>query len=214
MIELREMKYSQLSQKELEQLFKLRKKTFKDRLNWEVTCIGDQEKDKYDDINATYIIGMCRNEIVCGARLISMNKPNMIRDQVFQSFFDKKITIKNELIEVSRFFIDKEKMKSLKIEGYPLTLFMFIAMINHARNELAESMCAIVSAPMYAILHKTGWPAEIVQSGMSEKYKTIHYVTLPIDEKSTSRLYKSEAQLTQSPVWSNVKESAFEIYNV
>lgn len=214
MVELREMKYSQLSQKELEQLFQLRKKSFKDRLNWEVTCIGNLEKDKYDNINATYIIGRYRKEIVCGARLISMNKPNMVRDRVFQSYFDKKIDINNNLIEVSRFFIDKEKIKSLKIDGYPLTCFMFISMINHARNELAESMCAIVSTPMYTILHRVGWPAKIVQSGISEKDKTIHYVTLPIDVKSTSRLYKSEVQLIQSRIFSNVKEPAFDKHHV
>lgn len=64
MIELKVVKYSQLHKKQLNQPLKLRKKIFKDRLNWEVTCIGDMEMDKYDDINATYIIGVSRNEIL------------------------------------------------------------------------------------------------------------------------------------------------------
>ena len=206
MIELREVKYSQLSQKELDQLFRLRKKTFKDRLNWEVPCVGELEKDRYDDIHATYIIGLFHSDIVCGARLININTPNMIRDRVFQSYFDHEIAINRNSIEVSRFFIDKEKINSLKIIDYPLSSLMFIFMINHARNELAENMCAIVSSPMYTILHKVGWPAKIIQSGISEKRKTIHYVTLPIDFKSTSQLYKNEVKLINPPpAFSNVK---------
>jgi len=213
MIELKVVKYSQLHKKELNQLFKLRKKTFKDRLNWEVACIGDMEMDKYDNINATYIIGVSRNEIFCGARLIHMSKPNMTRDQIFKSYFDKEIIINNDLIEVSRFFIDKDKIKSLLIEGSPLASLMFISMINHARNELAKSMCAIVSTPMYAILHRAGWNAKIIQSGVSEKHETIHYVTLPIDEENTSRLYEREVKLIQSSVRSNTKEPVL-IYNI
>jgi acyl homoserine lactone synthase len=205
-IELREVKYSQLSQKELDQLFRLRKKTFKERLNWEVPCVGELEKDRYDDIHATYIIGLFRSDIVCGVRLINMNSHNMIRDRVFQSYFDHEISINSNSIEVSRLFIDKEKINSLKISGYPLSSLMFIFMINHARNELAENMCAIVSAPMYTILHKVGWPAKIVQSGMSEKRKVIHYVTLPIDLKSTSRLYRNEIYLIKSSALTNVKK--------
>lgn len=40
------------------ELFRLRRKTFRDRLDWKVECVEDMEKDQFDNPNTTYLLGM------------------------------------------------------------------------------------------------------------------------------------------------------------
>lgn len=198
MVNFMEVKYSKLTRNELNYLFFLRKETFKDRLNWEVECTGGLEMDKYDNPNATYIIGTYRGEIVCGARLIKMNKPNMIRDNTFKRFFNDNLIYNDNTIELSRFFIDKKAREDLGLKNYPLTPLMFINIINHSINEHADSLCAVVSRPAYIILIRSGWSVRILQSGISEKNEDVYYITLPLDEKSTSKLNSTIRQVQRN----------------
>lgn len=57
MMEFMDFQYSQLTQKDLKNLYHLRKLTFKDRLNWQVHCQRGMEFDEYDGADAVYLIG-------------------------------------------------------------------------------------------------------------------------------------------------------------
>ncbi|WP_042836014.1 acyl-homoserine-lactone synthase, partial [Yersinia pestis] len=47
MLEIFDVRYDELTDIRSEDLYKLRKKTFKDRLNWEVNCSNGMEFDEY-----------------------------------------------------------------------------------------------------------------------------------------------------------------------
>lgn len=50
-------KYIKLAEKSKNDLFFLRKRSFKDRLNWSVICKNNQEFDEYDNRNVDYFLG-------------------------------------------------------------------------------------------------------------------------------------------------------------
>lgn len=64
MIQLYDIPYLSLKENEAYALFHLRKKVFKDRLEWAVKCSGDKEIDEYDTDNATYLIGKYYSNII------------------------------------------------------------------------------------------------------------------------------------------------------
>lgn len=78
MLKLFNVNFNNMPEKKLDEIFSLRKITFKDRLDWKVTCIDGKESDQYDDENTNYILGTIDNTIVCSVRFIEMKYPTMI----------------------------------------------------------------------------------------------------------------------------------------
>ncbi|WP_264299650.1 acyl-homoserine-lactone synthase [Enterobacter asburiae] len=68
------------------ELFRLRRKTFRDRLDWKVECVEDMEKDRFDNPNTTYLLGMYEGQLLCGARFINSTHPTMISEIFLQLF--------------------------------------------------------------------------------------------------------------------------------
>ena len=85
------------------ELFRLRRKTFRDRLDWKVECVEDMEKDQFDNPNTTYLLGMYEGELLCGARFINATHPTMI-SEIFHNYFDNPIIFPADVpcCEVSR----------------------------------------------------------------------------------------------------------------
>ncbi len=54
MLKVFNVNFDRMSENKLDEIFTLRKITFKDRLDWKVTCIDGKESDQYDDENTNY----------------------------------------------------------------------------------------------------------------------------------------------------------------
>ncbi|MEG3132594.1 acyl-homoserine-lactone synthase [Rouxiella sp. T17] len=181
MIEFKAINYRDLTNETSTEIYSLRKKVFKDRLNWQVKCTEDMEFDEYDNENTTYIMGVCEEEVACSLRLIETKFPTMIMG-TFLSFFNNITLPTGHFIEASRFFVDKTKIKELNISKEPVTTMLYLTVINYAIENKYEGIYAIVSHSMMMIIKKSGWQISVVEKGISEKRQRVYLIFLPTDK--------------------------------
>lgn len=174
--------YSSLERQKTEEIFKLRKNVFKDRLKWAVQCPNGMESDEFDNKNTKYIYGVNNGEILCGSRVIEMKSENMLL-KVFSSFFEKVELPEGNYIESTRFFVEKQRVKVLG-RGFPLTKILFMSLINYARQNRYDGIIAVASHPMMQIIKHSGWKVTILETGKSEKDEPVYLVLGHVDEGS------------------------------
>lgn len=187
MLDLLDVKYRFLTELKSNELFTLRKKVFKDRLNWMVSSENNMEFDEYDNHRTSYIFGVCHERCVCSLRFIEIKYPNMITG-TFKSWFDNIELPDGNYVEASRLFIDKERVSALELRQQPVSALLFLSMINYARHYKYEGIYAVVSNPMYRIFRKSGWDISVVKQGVSEKQESIWLIFMPIDDDNQRTL--------------------------
>ncbi|KGA32765.1 acyl-homoserine-lactone synthase CarI [Pectobacterium brasiliense] len=187
MLEIFDVNHTLLSETKSEELFTLRKETFKDRLNWAVQCTDGMEFDQYDNNNTTYLFGIKDNTVICSLRFIETKYPNMITGTFFPYF--KEINIpEGNYLESSRFFVDKSRAKDILGNEYPISSMLFLSMINYSRDKGYDGIYTIVSHPMLTILKRSGWGIRVVEQGLSEKEERVYLVFLPVDDENQDAL--------------------------
>ncbi|MBK4715815.1 MULTISPECIES: acyl-homoserine-lactone synthase [Tenebrionibacter/Tenebrionicola group] len=182
MFQLFSVSYKQLITGRSEELFMLRKKTFSDRLNWDVKCLNNMEIDEFDGDDTQYILGVYRQQIICSTRLIPLDKPNMITHTFSAQFGD--VPLPGNLIESSRFFVDKSLCKQLLGDAYPVSYCLYLALINYGIANHLDSLYTIVSKSMLAILRRTGWRIRIVKEAYLTPKEPIYLLHVPTDKAS------------------------------
>ncbi|WP_075183425.1 acyl-homoserine-lactone synthase [Pantoea sp. 1.19] len=183
MLEIIDVNYASLPEITSEELYTLRKETFKDRLDWAVTCTNGMEFDEYDNVNTHYLLGICDHQLVCSVRFIETHLPNMIT-HTFHTFFADATLPAGNYVESSRFFVDKARAKTLLGAQFPVSTVLFLAMVNYARQQGYDGIYTICSKPMWTILKRSGWEIQVVQVGTSEKDKPVYLLFLPVDERN------------------------------
>lgn len=187
MFNIYSVNYSAMSNEKSEDLFMLRKNTFKDRLQWAVSCSDGKELDEFDNEKTNYIFGAKDGMIVCGTRMIDMKDSNML-DSTFSSFF-KNVTIpEGNFIESTRFFVDKERTQSLLGHRFPVTMVLFLSLINYARQHGYDGILAVASHPMMHIIRSSGWNVTVLATGISEKDEPVYLLLGHVDLESQKQL--------------------------
>ncbi|MBN3262879.1 acyl-homoserine-lactone synthase CarI [Pectobacterium brasiliense] len=187
MLEIFDVNHTLLPETKSEELFILRKETFKDRLNWAVQCTDGMEFDQYDNNNTTYLFGIKDNTVICSLRFIETKYPNMITGTFFPYF--KEINIpEGNYLESSRFFVDRSRAKDILGNEYPISSMLFLSMINYSRDKGYDGIYTIVSHPMLTILKRSGWGIRMVEQGLSEKEERVYLVFLPVDDENQEAL--------------------------
>ncbi|OIV47081.1 hypothetical protein BK025_06955 [Sodalis sp. TME1] len=189
MFNLINVEYKDIINDRLEELYLLRKRTFKDRLNWKVSCKGEREFDDYDNENTHYLLGCYNGELICSVRFISMKYPNMITGP-FRDFFHYTAPADDTLLESSRFFVDKDRVKSLTETKLPFCHLLFLGMINYTRAIGMKGILTVCSRSMYTILKRSGWNTQVETIGNSEKDEPVYLLRLAIDDDSQANLIK------------------------
>ncbi len=195
MLDIFEVNFGHMSKKQLNEMFFLRKETFKDRLDWAVNCIDNMEFDTYDNDHANYILGVTNDTIICSVRIIEMQYPNMITG-TFSSYFGEMNIPSGNYVESSRFFVDKARARHLISKKNPVGLMLFLAMIRYARHFNIEGILTIVSHSMLTILKRSGWKISVISQGLSEKKEKIYLLNLPVDDESQNALITRIAKIT------------------
>lgn len=104
MLEIFDVSFSLMSNNKLDEVFTLRKDTFKDRLDWAVNCINGMEFDEYDNEHTTYLLGVKEGKVICSVRFIEINYPNMITG-TFYSYFDNLKIPKGTILNPAVFLL-------------------------------------------------------------------------------------------------------------
>ncbi len=146
----------------LASMFRLRRRVFRDRLDWSVSVSGDLELDVYDALNPTYLMMLSGGREVIGCvRLLPTTGPTMLADTFPQLLAAEMPPRNHRILESSRFCVDT----TLAIEstGNGLsraTFILFAAMIESLCMFDADSIVTVTDTRMERILRRAGWPLE------------------------------------------------------
>jgi acyl homoserine lactone synthase len=199
MLEIFDVSYNDLTERRSEDLYKLRKKTFKDRLDWAVNCSNDMEFDEFDNSDTRYMLGIYDNQLVCSVRFIDLRLPNMITHTFQRLFGDVKLP-EGDYIESSRFFVDKNRAKAWLGSRYPISYVLFLSMINYARHHGHTGIYTIVSRAMLTIAKRSGWEIEVIKEGFVSDNEPIYLLRLPIDHYNQHLLAKRISDQSESDI--------------
>lgn len=199
MLEIFDVSYNDLTERRSEDLYKLRKKTFKDRLDWAVNCSNDMEFDEFDNSDTRYMLGIYDNQLVCSVRFIDLRLPNMITHTFQRLFGDVKLP-EGDYIESSRFFVDKNRAKAWLGSRYPISYVLFLSMINYARHHGHTGIYTIVSRAMLTIAKRSGWEIEVIKEGFVSDNEPIYLLRLPIDPHNQHLLAKRISDQSESDI--------------
>ncbi len=142
-------------------MHRLRRKVFKDRLDWSVATTGDLEMDRFDTLDATYLVVVERGAVLGCVRLLSTIGPNMLAD-TFPELLDGGPAPHSDLIaESSRFCVDTELTDATADGGLRQATFMlFAAMLEWGETRGLASIATVTDLRMERILRRAGWTLE------------------------------------------------------
>jgi acyl homoserine lactone synthase len=91
------------------QMFRLRARAFRDRLDWDVKVVDGEERDRFDECDPLYVLALdSAGDVVGSARLLQTTGPNMLAD-VFPQLLPQGTTIRSPLVwESTRFCVDTD----------------------------------------------------------------------------------------------------------
>jgi acyl homoserine lactone synthase len=143
-------------------MFRLRRRVFKDRLDWTVSVSGDLELDVYDALNPTYLVLLSgEREVVGCVRLLPTTGPTMLADTFPQLLTGLNPPRSNRILESSRFCVDTRLAAEPAGNGLARATFMlFAAMIESLGLLDADSIVTVTDTRMERILRRAGWPLE------------------------------------------------------
>ncbi|MTV14030.1 GNAT family N-acetyltransferase [Bradyrhizobium elkanii] len=143
-------------------MYRLRRRVFRDRLDWSVSVSGDLEIDIYDALSPTYLLAVSDEREVLGCvRLLPTVGPTMLAE-TFAGLLGNRAAPRDErILESSRFCVDTERTVELGRKGFNrATLVLFAAMLEAIRARGARSIVTVTDARMERILRRAGWPLE------------------------------------------------------
>ncbi|MEH2549122.1 N-acyl-L-homoserine lactone synthetase [Bradyrhizobium sp. AZCC 2262] len=146
----------------LTEMYRLRRRVFKDRLDWAVSISGDLELDIYDALNPTYLLVKSdQDSLVGGVRLLPTTGPTMLADAFPALLGGQAVPRSERILESSRFCVDTKIAAELGGNGLNRATFvLFAAMIEGVRAVNAESIVTVTDVRMERILRRAGWPLE------------------------------------------------------
>ena len=146
----------------LTSMFRLRRRVFKDRLDWTVSVSGDLEIDVYDALNPTYLLVVSdRREVLGCVRLLPTTGPTMLVDTFSHLLGDSTAPRDARVLESSRFCVDTSTHVDLGRGGLSrATFLLFAGMLEEMRRCGAKSIVTVTDARMERILRRAGWPLE------------------------------------------------------
>lgn len=141
-------------------MYRLRRRVFKDRLDWSVSVSGEFELDVYDALGPTYLIAVSDAGGVVGTvRLLPTTGPNMLADTFPALLGDYPAPRDGKIIESSRFCVDTSLAAEPAGHGLSrVTLMLFAAMVEAARATGADQIVTVTDTRMERILRRAEWP--------------------------------------------------------
>ena len=98
----------------LNAMYRLRRRVFKERLDWTVSVSGDVELDVYDILSPTYLLVMTGAGKVAGSvRLLPTTGANMLADTFAILLGGEQPPCSERILESSRFCVDTELVFAL-----------------------------------------------------------------------------------------------------
>lgn len=132
-------------------IYQLRYATFSERLGWDVETYGDQEFDRFDSLEAQYVIAKENGSLSGCWRILPTEGPNMLRD-VFPELLDGNAAPCNaDTWELSRFAVVRQQVSSFGFSTLPLQ--MMLEAVRCARQQGVSSFVTVTTLAMERLLN-------------------------------------------------------------
>lgn len=146
---------------DLSDMFRLRYRVFKERLQWDVQVSGDLEVDEYDALHPIYLIqrGASDFRVHGCVRLLPSTGPTMLRD-TFPVLLDGCSFEANPSIwESSRFALDTDSVSGTAVHGVASATYeLFAGMIEFGLSRQLSGIVTVTDTRVERILRRAGWP--------------------------------------------------------
>ena len=146
-----------------DQMYRLRARVFADRLGWNVSVAGGQERDQFDDCNPLYGLALSDDgKIVLGCfRLLQTTGPTML-GSVFKELLPDGLTIRSPVVwESTRFCVDTERAELLGDHGLNgLTGKLLAAVYETGMLAGLTHVVTVIDVRMERVMRRAGCPME------------------------------------------------------
>lgn len=143
----------------LDQMFRLRARVFGERLGWNVEIKNGRERDRFDDLDPVYFIGLDEQDrVISCVRGLQTTGPHMLAD-VFCDILGGEPPLRSPNIwEATRFCVDTDRLKRKgEVNGASkATCEMMIASIEYLRDAGITDAIAVVDPIFDRVMRRVG----------------------------------------------------------
>jgi acyl homoserine lactone synthase len=139
-------------------MHRLRRRVFRDRLEWDVSVSDGLEVDRYDALSPTYLLGIDRQDVVGCVRLLPTTGRNMLADTFPVLLDGRAAPTSNRIWESSRFCVDTKNVQATAENGLrEATFLLFAAMIEWGQRHDLQAIATVTDLRTERILRRAGW---------------------------------------------------------
>ena len=185
----------------IDEMFRLRARIFRDRLNWDVEVTDGKERDRYDDEQPVYIIhsDSGAREVKGSLRLLPTTGPTLLADIFSDTLPDAVNLTAPSIWECTRFCLDDNLLENGREDEM---LFASAALIE-AVGDVAlragvEAIIGNFDEPMLRLYRRIGCEVEVLGSTSRygrPVYLGLHPISEPIVRRVKARLNKARSAL-------------------
>lgn len=149
----------------MRQAFELRKKVFADKLGWDVPVNGNQERDEYDDLGASYLVWCSddRKTLYGLVRLMPTNGPTLLHDVFHATHGRNPVLIDPQVWEGTRMCLDDARIARdfPALDAAQAFNLLFLALCEAALNLGIKRLVSNFEACMSRIYRRAGLNFEL-----------------------------------------------------
>jgi N-acyl-L-homoserine lactone synthetase len=136
----------------------LRRRVFKDRLDWAVSVTSGLEFDQYDLLEPTYLLGRERHTVIGCVRLLPTTGRSMLANTFSQLLDGRDPPMSSKIWESSRICIDTQRADVAAENGLREAAFLlFAAMIEWGQSQELTAIARVTDLRIELILRRAGW---------------------------------------------------------
>lgn len=185
----------------LSQMFRLRARVFRDRLNWNVSVVGGQERDEFDELGPTYILVLGNaHDVVGSARLLPAVGPTMLEKAFPFLLTNGKLEAHHRMVESSRFCVDTQILGTSRGLLNEATLYLFAGIIEWSVSQGYDEIVTATDLRFERLLRHAGWPMQrLGEPRLIDQVVSVAGI-LPADEQSLKKVRPTGYRLSTGPI--------------
>jgi acyl homoserine lactone synthase len=143
-----------MSRADLEQMFRLRFRMFRERLGWDVSGEDGQERDHFDELQPLYVLAKDGRQVRGCWRILPTTGPNMLRDTFPELLGGRSAPNGERIWELSRFAVDTSGAVGFGLSSVPIVMMRDAVL--HARSEHIEEFVTVTTVAIERLLRQIG----------------------------------------------------------
>lgn len=151
---LNEHRFPQL----MTEVFRLRARVFKNRLDWDVKVVNGCESDAFDKLNPAHVVSFDEEGRVVGCmRLLQTTGPHMLSD-IFSDLLDGEPPLRSSTLwEATRFCVDTERLSGGRTRNSIsyVTSEVMLGAFEYARKAGVTDAVAVIDPIMDRVLKRS-----------------------------------------------------------